>query len=57
MQIRERKLPWWLIIITGVVIIVAGIYVLADQINGLNVLVFLVGLGALSFAVFNLVVA
>ena len=61
MQIRERKLPWWLIIVTGLLIITAGIFVLVDNIkgyeNGLNVLVFLTGLGALSFGVYNFIVA
>ena len=57
MQIRERKLPWWLIIITGIIVIAAGIFVLADSINGLRVLVFLAGLGALAFGVYNLIIA
>lgn len=57
MQLRERKLPWWLIIVTGVIIALVGIFVLVDQVNGLNVLVFLVGLGALVFAVFNFIIA
>lgn len=57
MDIRERKIPWWLIIITGVIIIAVGIFVLADRVSGLNVLIFLIGLGALAFAVFNFVIA
>lgn len=57
MQLRERKLPWWLIIVTGIIIVAAGIFVLIDKVNGLNVLVFLVGIGALSFALFNFIIA
>ncbi len=57
MQIRERKLPWWLIIVTGLISIAAGIFVLADSINGLKVLVFLVGLGTLAFGVYNIIIA
>ena len=31
MQIRERKLPWWLILVTGLLIVAAGIFVLVDK--------------------------
>ena len=57
MDIRERKLPWWLIIVTGVIIIAASIFVLADRVSGLTVLTFMVALGTLTFAVFNFIIA
>ncbi len=57
MDIRERKLPWWLIIVTGVLIIAASIFVLADRVSALMVLTVIIAVGTLAFAVFNFVIA
>ena len=57
MDIRERKLPWWLIIVTGVLIIAASIFVLADRASALTVLKVIIAIGTFAFAVFNFVIA
>lgn len=54
MGINEKKMPWWLIVLTGVIIVAASIFVIADQKAGLNVLILLVAAGALLYGGFNL---
>lgn len=57
MDFSERKMPWWLIVMTGVVIIAASIFVLVERTAGLKLLTFLVALGALVYGVYNFVIA
>jgi len=57
MDIRERKIPWWLIIVTGVLIIVAGVFALADKLSALTVIAVIIAIGTFAFAVFNFVIA
>ena len=50
----EKNMPWWLVVVTGVLIIAAGIFLLVSDGVGLDVLAFLVGLGVLVFGVYYL---
>ncbi|MDD5017239.1 MAG: DUF308 domain-containing protein [Eubacteriales bacterium] len=59
MKANEKGMPWWLVIVTGVLIIAAGIFLLAsnntdpDASNAaLDTLTFLVGLGVLVYGVY-----
>lgn len=54
MKTNEKGLSWWLVIIIGVLIIAAGIFLLVSPKVGLDVLIFLVGLGVLVYGVYNI---
>ena len=54
MNTYEKGMPWWLVIITGVLMIGAGIFLLVSPAIGLNVLTFLVGLGVLLYGIYNI---
>jgi uncharacterized membrane protein HdeD (DUF308 family) len=45
-MVNEKRMPWWLMVITGLLIVAAGILLLASP-DFLNVLVNLIGIGAL----------
>lgn len=57
MDLQERKMPWWFIVLTGVVLIIVSIFLLADRMSGLMVLTILVALGAAIYGLYNLVLA
>lgn len=57
MDFHERKMPWWFIVLTGVILIVIGIFLLADSMTGLVVLTVLVALGAAIYGLYNLIAA
>ncbi len=50
---KEKTMPWWFVILTGLVILAAGIYLLVSPVGGLNILTFLLGLGVLAFSLYN----
>lgn len=52
-----KTMSWWLILLTGIVILVAGIFLAASPGEGLGVLTFLLGAGVLGYGLFNLVMA
>lgn len=53
MMNHDKTMPWWLIIITGIVILAVGIYLLVAPVGGLGVLTFLLGIGVLIFSIYN----
>ena len=57
MDFQERKMPWWFILLTGVILIVVSIFLLADHMSGLMVLTVLVALGAAIYGLYNLILA
>ena len=50
-------MPWWFIVLTGVVSIVVSIFLLSDRVSGLVLLTWLVALGAACYGIYNLVMA
>ncbi len=54
MKSYEKGMPWWLNVIIGVLIIVAGILILANTTAGNEVLIILVGIGVLIYSIFNI---
>ena len=50
----EKTMPWWLVVITGVLILAAGIFLLVSPADGLSVLIFIVGLGVLVYGIYCL---
>ena len=52
-----KTMPWWLILLTGLVILVAGIFLAASPKEGLGVLTFLLGAGVLGYGLFNVFMA
>jgi uncharacterized membrane protein HdeD (DUF308 family) len=50
---KDKTMPWWFILLTGLVILAAGIYLLVSQESGLSVLTFLLAVGVLFFCVYN----
>ena len=57
MDFSERKMPWWLIILIGAIIVVVSIFLLADRSAGLVLLTWIVALGAAATGIFYLVMA
>lgn len=57
MKTNEKNMSWWLAIVIGVLIIAAGIFLLISPKIGLDVLVFLVGLGVLVYGAYNIYIA
>ena len=57
MELRERKLPWWMIILTGIIIVVVSIFLLADRASGLVLLTWVVALGAAATGIYYLYAA
>ena len=54
MQATVKSLPWWMVIVTGLLILAAGIFLLVSPVDGLNVLTFLLGAGVLIFGFYNI---
>lgn len=54
MKTSENKMPWWLVTITGVLIVIASILLLISPVVGLSVLTFLVGFAVLIYGVYNI---
>lgn len=54
MQATEKILPWWMVIVTGLLILAAGIFLLVSPVDGLNMLTFLLGAGVLVFGFYNI---
>jgi uncharacterized membrane protein HdeD (DUF308 family) len=50
---KDKTLPWWFIVLTGLVILAAGIYLLVSPDTALNVLTFLLAIGVLFFCLYN----
>ncbi len=53
----EKSMSWWLVVLTGVLIVAAGIFLLVSPAGGLSVLIFLVGLGVLVYGIYCLIKA
>lgn len=53
MMNEHKTMPWWFIILTGIIILAVGIYLLVSPVSGLSVLTFLLGLGVLVYSIFN----
>lgn len=53
----EKSMPWWLVVLTGVLIIAAGIFLLVSPTSGLSLLIFIVGLGVLVYGIYCLIKA
>ena len=56
MVTTEKKMPWWLMVITGLLILAAGIFLLASP-GFLNVLISLLGIGVLIIGLYLIVKA
>lgn len=54
MQTTLKALPWWMVIVTGVLILGAGIFLLVSPADGLGILTFLLGVGVLGFGLYNI---
>ena len=48
-----KSLPWWMIVLTGVLIVAAGIFLLVAE-AGLGVMTFLLAVGVLAFGLYNI---
>ncbi len=53
MMNKDKTMPWWFIILTGLIILAVGIYLLVSPVSGLSVLTFLLGIGVLVFSIYN----
>ncbi len=49
----HKTMPWWFIIVTGVIILAVGIYLLVSPVSGLGVLTLLLGIGVLIYSIYN----
>lgn len=52
-----KTMPWWLTMLIGIIILIAGIFLAAWPLAGLDVLTFLLGIGVLGFGVYNIFMA
>ncbi len=50
---KDKSMPWLFIILTGLIILAAGIYLLVSPVDGLNALTFLLTVGVLLFCLYN----
>ena len=57
MELSERKMPWWTIVTTGIVIIIVSIFLLIDSASGLVLLTWAVALGAAFTGIYDLYLA
>ena len=57
MDLSERKMAWWVMVLIGVIVVAISIFLLADRYSGLIVLTWLVGIGAAVFGIYNLYLA
>ncbi len=53
MMNKDKTMPWWIIIVTGLLILTVGIYLLVSPVSGLSMLTFLLGIGVLAFSIYN----
>ncbi len=49
-----KSMPWWLVVVTGVLIVAAGIFLLVAPQAGLAFMTFLLAVGVLGFGSYNL---
>lgn len=52
-----KTMPWWLAMLTGLLILVAGIFLVAWKDAGLDALTFLLGAGILCYGIYNIFMA
>ena len=57
MELSERKMPWWVIVLTGIIILIVSVFLLADRISGLVLLTWVVALGAAVTGIYDLFLA
>lgn len=50
---KDKTMPWWLTVITGLAILGAGIYLLVSPESGLNALTFILAAGVLIFSLYH----
>lgn len=50
---RDKTMPWWFVVLTGLIVLAVGIYLLVSQESGLVVLTFLLTIGVLLFSFYN----
>lgn len=49
---KDKTMPWWFVILTGLIVLAVGIYLLVSQESGLNALTFLLTIGVLLFSLY-----
>lgn len=52
MYSKDKTMPWWLTVLTGLAILAAGIYLLVSPVSGLNTLTFILAAGVLIFSLY-----
>lgn len=50
---KDKTMPWWFVVLTGLIILTVGIYLLVSPASGLNALTFLFAIGVLAVGLYN----